>query len=203
MTDPHRVLGVAPGAEPEVIASAYRALALKYHPDRNPEGEARMKAVNEAFAVLSRAAEGVTVSAEDPESTPPSRPPVNTHAAEHGGGTSAPWAAETQRCRPRMRRSWDWIPILLVALSVTLFTAMVGHVGVAEAIAPALTIGYGLTATVVGWCLMGIGLGQIRDQVDARFDRALLLLRLLLALPVGLPGLPLVVLFTFLRRLSR
>ncbi|HZL06975.1 MAG TPA: J domain-containing protein, partial [Coriobacteriia bacterium] len=49
-------LQVDPAAEPEVIDRAYRALALKYHPDRSAgtidaEG-ARMRRMNEAYAVL-------------------------------------------------------------------------------------------------------------------------------------------------------
>ena len=36
VTDPYRVLQVAPTAEQEVVNAAFRALALKYHPDRDP-----------------------------------------------------------------------------------------------------------------------------------------------------------------------
>ena len=53
--DPYAVLGVAPTAEPEAIARAYRALAHRYHPDRNPgdaESAERMKAVNVAHDLL-------------------------------------------------------------------------------------------------------------------------------------------------------
>jgi len=35
LVDPYRILQVAPSAEQEVIQAAYRALALKYHPDRD------------------------------------------------------------------------------------------------------------------------------------------------------------------------
>jgi molecular chaperone DnaJ len=57
MTQNHyRVLQVDPAAEREVIERAYRALALKYHPDRNAgTGEAEggsMRRINEAYAVL-------------------------------------------------------------------------------------------------------------------------------------------------------
>jgi curved DNA-binding protein CbpA len=54
--DYYQVLGVTRDAEEKAIKEAYRELALKYHPDRNqdnPEAVERMKAVNEAYAVLS------------------------------------------------------------------------------------------------------------------------------------------------------
>jgi DnaJ-class molecular chaperone len=54
--DYYHILGVDPAASQARIRQAYRNLALQYHPDRNrgnPEAAARMKAVNEAYAVLS------------------------------------------------------------------------------------------------------------------------------------------------------
>ena len=52
--DPYRVLQVAFHAEHEVIQAAYRALALKYHPDRDRTAYAqrRMLKINEAYALL-------------------------------------------------------------------------------------------------------------------------------------------------------
>ena len=53
-TDPHKVLQVLPTAEPEVVRAAYRALANKYHPDRDSSTYAarRMREINEAYAQL-------------------------------------------------------------------------------------------------------------------------------------------------------
>ncbi len=54
--DYYDVLGVARGATPDDLKKAYRALALQYHPDRNPDdpdAENRFKEVSEAYAVLS------------------------------------------------------------------------------------------------------------------------------------------------------
>ena len=54
--DYYEVLGVESDAPAEQVRAAYRKLALKYHPDRNRDdaaAAARMKALNEAYAVLS------------------------------------------------------------------------------------------------------------------------------------------------------
>lgn len=54
--DYYEVLGVAKDAGNDEIKSAYRKLAMKYHPDRNPddkEAEEKFKEANEAYEVLS------------------------------------------------------------------------------------------------------------------------------------------------------
>ncbi|MBI5137595.1 MAG: molecular chaperone DnaJ [Nitrospirae bacterium] len=54
--DYYEVLGVARGVAEADIKKAYRKLAMKYHPDKNPgdaAAEARFKEIGEAYSVLS------------------------------------------------------------------------------------------------------------------------------------------------------
>jgi curved DNA-binding protein len=55
-TDYYKALGVDKHASSEEIKKAFRKLAVKYHPDRNPNDKAaedKFKEINEAYAVLS------------------------------------------------------------------------------------------------------------------------------------------------------
>ena len=54
--DYYEVLGLQKGASEEEIKKAFRKMAMKYHPDKNPgnkEAEEKFKEVNEAYSVLS------------------------------------------------------------------------------------------------------------------------------------------------------
>lgn len=54
--DYYQVLGISREADKATIKKAYRNLAMKYHPDRNPgdsQAAENMKEINEAYAVLS------------------------------------------------------------------------------------------------------------------------------------------------------
>jgi len=56
-SDPYRVLQVRPDADQAVVKAAFRALALKYHPDRDSSAAAAraMIALNEAYALVRSA----------------------------------------------------------------------------------------------------------------------------------------------------
>ena len=59
MIDYYRILGVKPNASQTEIKSAYRKLALKSHPDLNPNSEA-----GKQFALLSKAYHTLSVPEE-------------------------------------------------------------------------------------------------------------------------------------------
>ena len=56
MRDYYEILNVSKTATPEEIKKAYRKVAMKYHPDRNPDdsnAEDKFKEAAEAYSILS------------------------------------------------------------------------------------------------------------------------------------------------------
>jgi len=68
--DYYEVLGLERDATDQQIKSAYRKLALKYHPDRNPgdhKAEEAFKEAAEAYAILADAQNaGCTIASATP-----------------------------------------------------------------------------------------------------------------------------------------
>ena len=52
MKNYYEILGISKDSTPEEIKKSYRKLSLKYHPDKNPNGEAKFKDISEAYGVL-------------------------------------------------------------------------------------------------------------------------------------------------------
>jgi molecular chaperone DnaJ len=83
--DLYNVLGVGRSADGDEIKRAYRALALRWHPDRNPNdpvAEARFKAVNEAYRVLSDVEQRARYDRLGPLFTVDGRPPRPDEVSE-------------------------------------------------------------------------------------------------------------------------
>jgi len=62
--DYYKTLGIDKNAPGDVIKKAYRKLALKYHPDKNPgskPAEEKFKQISEAYAVLSSPEKAQTI----------------------------------------------------------------------------------------------------------------------------------------------
>lgn len=91
--DPHAELGVPRGASEHEVKTAWRRLAARWHPDRNPHPRAaeRMKRINEAYRQLVAGADAdvPAASAEPPE--PPARPRRAWWERDWGG---ARWQAD-------------------------------------------------------------------------------------------------------------
>ena len=60
MKDYYQILGIPEDASPEEVKRAFRSLAVKYHPDKNPGNEKwagdKFKEINEAYSVLGDSA---------------------------------------------------------------------------------------------------------------------------------------------------
>ena len=52
MKNYYEILGVSKEATAEEIKKSYRKLSLKYHPDKNPDGEEKFKEISEAYTIL-------------------------------------------------------------------------------------------------------------------------------------------------------
>ena len=97
--DPYAVLGVGRNATQQQIASAYRRLAKRHHPDVQPEGlpPDRMRRLNQAWEVLSSPVERARYDADHTARGPVvghwSVPQREARAAWSRSAAGAAWAA--------------------------------------------------------------------------------------------------------------
>lgn len=120
--DPYDALGVRRDASPEEIRRAYLALARRFHPDyftdaspaQRSEAEARMREVNDAWAVLGDAARRRTHDAEAPRPFEPFSP-----ADDEPDPRDAPDVPYRPAPPPTARRKLTTMaPVLLFGASV-------------------------------------------------------------------------------------
>lgn len=103
MLDAYELLGLRPGATEPEVKRAFRRLAMRWHPDRNPDPAAteRFKALRQAYDRLLAAADDATAVGEDAaaapadESAPADATATDPHtdsrrAGAHGGRRSDP-----------------------------------------------------------------------------------------------------------------
>lgn len=111
--DPHAVLGLEPGASPDEVQRAYRALAKRFHPDRaGREAGEMMISINAAYDLLREQLE----SGAEPMPPPP-----------------APTA-------PPERRAGDWLsPAVRRVLARELLLALEDGEGVVDVVLTATT----------------------------------------------------------------
>ena len=92
--DPYKVLGISPDASDEEIKRAYRSLAKKYHPDRNPGDPVaaqKMQQVNAAYEQI-----------KNPEKAQP-----NPGSQSYGGYGYDPFGGAWQRSYQQSHHSGD------------------------------------------------------------------------------------------------
>ena len=84
--DPYKILGLQPGASDEEVKRAYRTLAKKYHPDRNPddkEAARKMQEINAAYDQI-----------KNPSA---SQPTSGGYGGSYGGGYYEPFGGYRQQ----------------------------------------------------------------------------------------------------------
>lgn len=116
-------LKVSEDAPMEVIRAAYKTLASKYHPDKNPgdaDAAAMMQKLNRAYEVLGDPEQ----RAQYDESIWRVRSPKSLYS-EPPAPTAPPTATVVQRAaKPLGKFQQIWLPIILAALSVKLLGAV-------------------------------------------------------------------------------
>jgi curved DNA-binding protein CbpA len=105
--DPHAVLGIEPGASPDDIKAAWRALARRHHPDLtgdDPESAQRatrrMAEINAAYAALTRAGETQEAQRRAPKAQGARTARAGSAPAGDGNGARTGGPPPPPRTRP-------------------------------------------------------------------------------------------------------
>ena len=83
--DPYKILKISRDAPDEVIRAAYKVLASKYHPDKNPDDKASarmMQYVNDAYALLSDPLRRSKYDENSPDGTKPPESEKNDYGSK-------------------------------------------------------------------------------------------------------------------------
>lgn len=100
----YRALHVSEDAPDEVVRAAYRALSLKWHPDRNPHDPTavgRMMEINEAYRILSNPMSRASLDRALRE--------AEFHvSAAHAANVGEEVTRSGSRVREMDREAWHW-----------------------------------------------------------------------------------------------
>ena len=102
--DYYEVLGANRNASEADLKKAYRRLAMKYHPDRNPDDEAAEKSFKEAKEAYEILADPPKRSAYDQ---------FGHAGVDPSAGVGGDWRSRCSRLRRYLRRYfrwWRWTP---------------------------------------------------------------------------------------------
>lgn len=125
----YEILGVAPGATPDEIRAAYRALAKQYHPDVNhdPDAGERFIAVQQAYETLSDPEARARYDLALRRGAGPGQQDAFRHRPAGGSGGQTTWAPEfTWKAQtPGSGTGWfGFIAVLLVWAVAIIFMLM-------------------------------------------------------------------------------
>jgi DnaJ domain len=121
---PYDVLGVARNASERDIRKAYCALALRYHPDKNPSGAAKFREATDAYLALKNGTSAPASSTAPVPWSPPSPAarepswarPSRQYEPPGPPDPSRPWSPDPTAWDPSRPRTaeptpqWTWGP---------------------------------------------------------------------------------------------
>lgn len=114
----YHILGLSPTASGADIKAAYKRLALKFHPDKNPgnaRAEDQFKQVNEAYQVLSNPRRRATYDLQRQQALRQNQPPAYAEPRYHHTRPPAGFQERHYRQRPQKPAQFSPRDIQIVA----------------------------------------------------------------------------------------